>query len=68
MSLKFPGILYLREEVAGMDQSAKETVYKNITLCYYNRFLRDAGVITEREFHSLMHLINTKYPIPQKER
>ena len=49
-----------------MEQSLKETVRKNITLCYYNRFLKDAGIITEREFHSLIHIINTKYPVPPK--
>ena len=51
-----------------MERASKEAIRKNITLCYYNRFLRDAGVITEREYHSLMRLINAKYPVEKKEK
>ena len=51
-----------------MEKAKKETVHKHITLNYYNRYLRDRGTITEREYLRLAHLINTKYPIPVKDK
>ena len=51
-----------------MEKAKKETVQKNILLSYYNRYLRDRGTITEREYLRLSHLINSKYPIPVNEK
>ena len=51
-----------------MESSKKEIAQKHITLCYFNRYLRDRGTITEREYFRLSHLINTKYPFPIKEK
>ena len=47
-----------------MTASSKERMQKNITLCYYNRYLRDHGVISEQEYLRLSSLINSRYPIP----
>lgn len=41
---------------------AKDQMRKQITLLYYNRVLRDRGVITQQEYLRLAHLIQTKYP------
>lgn len=51
-----------------MEHPQKESVCKNVILCYYNRCLRDRGVISERDYLRLSHLINTKYPAPHKEK
>lgn len=45
-----------------MTSADKERVARAIWLKYYNRYLRDRGVITEREYLRLVHLIETKYP------
>lgn len=51
-----------------MEKANKEAVQKNIMLSYYNRYLRDHGTITQRDYLRLAHLINAKYPIPAQEK
>ena len=52
-----------------MEHSQKENnVCKNLTLCYYNRYLRDRGIITEQEYLRMLHLINAKHPVPSSSK
>ena len=48
--------------------SSKEHIQKNIMLCYYNRYLRDHGIISEQEYLRLSSLINSRYPIPNPKK
>ena len=49
-----------------MISADKERMAHAIRLKYYNRYLRDRGVITEREYLRLVHLIQSKYPEPKQ--
>lgn len=42
-------------------EQAKQTIQKNLWLQYFNRYLREQGVISEQEFRRLALRINTKY-------
>ena len=42
-------------------EQAKQTIQKNLWLQYFNRYLRERGVISEEEFRRLALRINTKY-------
>lgn len=44
-----------------MADSRKVWLQKELTLLYYNRYLRDRGIITEREYLRMGHLIRDKY-------
>lgn len=44
-----------------MADGEKVRLQKELTLLYYNRYLRDRGVITEREYLRMGHLIRNKY-------
>lgn len=46
----------------------KQRISNNLTLCYYNRYLRDRGIISEQDYLRLLHLINHRYPMPSPPR
>lgn len=48
-----------------MAHSKKEQMQKHLVLQYFNRYLRDQGTITEKEYLRLSHLIACKYPAPE---
>lgn len=41
---------------------SNEKMQRMLTLLYYNRVLRDRGVITQQEYLRLAHLIQKRYP------
>ena len=51
-----------------MEYTIKDNTSKNLTLCYYNRYLRDRGIITEQEYLRMVQMINLKYPLPNSLR
>ena len=51
-----------------MAQSEKQQMQKHIILQYFNRYLRDRGTITEKEYLRLSHLIACKYPVPERKK
>ena len=56
----------MREEVDWIMASAdQERMARAILLRYFNRYLRDRGVISEREYLRLVYLIETKYLEPK---
>ena len=42
-------------------EQAKQTIQKNLWLQYFNRYLRERGVISEEEFRRLALRINAQY-------
>ena len=62
-------ILTSIQEVMTVEHSAeKQRISNNLILSYYNRYLRDCGIITEQDYLRLLHLINHKYPMPSPPR
>ena len=51
-----------------MAHSEKEQMQKHLMLHYFNRYLRDRGTITEREYLRLSYLISCKYPVPEPKK
>lgn len=42
-------------------EQAKQIIQKNLWLQYFNRYLREQGVISEEEYRRLALRISTKY-------
>ena len=49
-----------------MADGEKVRLQKELTLLYYNRYLRDRGVITEREYLRMGHLIRNNPQQPSR--
>lgn len=46
-----------------MDIPTKETMAKYLQLQYWNRYLYDNGIITQREYLQMAGKIRRKYPV-----
>lgn len=44
------------------EQTAKKNLVANLVLRYFNRYLRDRGMITESEYIRMIHKIQSRYP------
>ena len=68
ISICFKAKLRPCKEVTVVEYTTKGNACKNLTLCYYNRYLRDRGIITEQEYLRMVQAINLKYPLPNSLR
>lgn len=60
------GTYFYGKEGHALAYSEKECLQRNLILRYFNRYLRDQGAITEREYLRLSHMIDSKYPPPKR--